>query len=564
MRQDDLLHRGRGIDCQAVDTYSFFLRLQARRGACKRVFVTYQCNKYAWMEGRQRLEMEKAFQDSDYDYYTCLLRGEDNRLAYIFEAEAEDGLWYYSEEGVSRVYRHDLSYFNFFQYCFVHACDVFSPVPWARQACVYQIFPERFYNGTGKKAYVTCDWDAEPTPKSFYGGDLPGITRKLDDLCDLGVNCLYLTPVFPSPSNHKYDIVDYREVDPAFGGKAALRQLVEAAHARGVRVLLDGVFNHCSSQNPLFRDVVKRGRQSPYYDWFFIHGDFPDEKRGNYSMFASVKYMPRLNTGHPDVIGYFCDTAAYWIREFDIDGWRLDVCDEISDRFLRALRQRVKQEKADALILGEIWHDPAHWLGGDMLDGVMNYPLTKACLDYIAAREIDAQGFCDRLIRGLWRCPGAAHLMALNLIGSHDTERFLHRVQGRTELLKMGYAAAFFLPGMPCVYYGDEVGVTGGYDPGCRRGYPWDKEKQDAGVRRFIRQLYALKKQPALSEGRLRLFVENGMAVMERASPAQTARLYLNRTGAPQAGAWGGTVSADACRVCVQDGTGSPVSLPCE
>ena len=563
MRQDDLLHRGRDEDCIALDAFSFSLRLRAIRGLCSRVFLIYSCNKYEWLKDRKRLEMKRSFRDSEYDYFTCQVHGEDNRFAYIFEAETAEGIWYYSEEGIAPSYDHALSYFNFFQYCFVHPRDVFSPVPWVKNACVYQIFPERFCNGLGKKKYVNTAWDAEPTPKSFYGGDLKGVMQKMDYIEELGVNCLYLTPVFPSPSNHKYDIVDYWDVDAAFGGKEALRELVRTAHRRGIRVLLDGVFNHCSSQNPLFRDVVKKGRQSPYYDWFFIDGDFPDEKKGNYSMFAAVKYMPRLNTGNSAVIEYFCGVAAYWIREFDIDGWRLDVCDEISDALLRSLRQRVKAEKADAVILGEIWHDAKRWLRGDMLDGVMNYPFTKACLDYIAGNALDAQGFCDRLLRVLWRQNETANQMALNLIGSHDTDRFLRRVGENTALLKMGYAALFMMPGMACVYYGDEVGVTGGYDPGCRRGFPWEKERQDQSVRSFIRALCALKKQPALMEGTFSAFVENSMAVLERSTPGQRVRLYMNRTGETKECALGGAVAPDTCRVMIQDGTGSFAALPC-
>ena len=562
MRQDDLQHRGRGMDCLATDTLGFSLRLRARRGACQRVEVIYACNKYEWDRNRHRMDMERIAQDSEFDYYRCEIHGSDNRLAYIFAAHAGDEIWYYSEEGLSLAFDNNYAYFNFFQYCFVHACDVFSPLPWADTACVYQIFPERFRNGLGDKPYINTPWYAEPTPFSFFGGDLPGITEKLEELEALGVNCLYLTPVFPSPSNHKYDIVDYWEVDPAFGGKPALKELITRAHARGIRVVLDGVFNHCSSQNALFQDVVKKGRQSPYYDWFLIDGDFPDERKGNYSMFAAVRYMPRLNTGHPEVIDYFCRVASYWIREMDADGWRLDVCDEISDCFLRSLRRAVKGAKPDALLLGEIWHEPAHWLGGDMLDGVMNYALTKACLDYMALETLSAQGFCDRLLRSLWRCPEPAARMALNLVGSHDTDRFLSRVRGSKGLLKMGYAAVFFMPGMACVYYGDEVGLSGGYDPGCRKGYPWEEGRQDKALRAFIQALYGLKKQPALSVGAFNAFVENGMAVLERSSPGQTARLYMNKTGGEKQSAWGVAVPRNECRVLVRTGAEGFAVLP--
>lgn len=557
MRQDDLFHRPRGEDCWADGQGGFVIRLRARRGACERVTLVYNCNKYEWLRGQQRLEMPRVLQDSAFDYYAAHIRGNDTRLAYIFEVEAQDGRWYFSEEGPARQYDHKLGYFNFFQFSFVHDCDVFRPLPWVQSGCVYQIFPERFCNGLGKKDYVTCAWDAEPTPKSFYGGDLVGVRQKLDELAELGVNCLYLTPVFVSPSNHKYDIVDYMRVDPAFGGDEALRALVRDAHARGMRVLLDGVFNHCSSQNALFQDVVKKGRASPYYDWFFIDGERPDEKKGNYQTFAAVRGMPKINTGNAGAIDYFCQVAAYWLLEFDADGWRLDVCDEISDRFLRALRQAVKAAKADAVIIGEVWHRAEHWLRGDMLDGVMNYPFTKACLDYVVFGGADAQGFCDQVIRTLWHDCGPAAEMAMNLIGSHDTERFLTRVNGDIERLKMGYAAAFMMPGMVSVYYGDEVGVTGGYDPGCRKGFPWEKEKQNQALRRFIQALYRLKKQPALSRGVLNAYAKNGMAVLERRAEEQAVRLYMNRTQAAQRAEAGLTVAPNTCEIWIEDGKGA-------
>ena len=557
MRQEDLFHRPRGEDCWADGQGGFVIRLRARRGLCKRVTLLYNCNKYDWLRGQSRLEMSRVLRDGAFDYYAAHIHENDTRLGYIFEIEAQDGRWYFCEEGPMRQYDHKLGHFNSFQYSFAHACDVMPAIPWVQSGCVYQIFPERFRNGLGPKSYVTCAWDAEPTPKSFYGGDLVGIAQKLDDLAALGVNCLYLTPVFDSPSNHKYDIVDYMRVDPSFGGEEALRTLVDGAHRRGIRVLLDGVFNHCSSQNALFQDVVQKGRKSPYYDWFFIDGEYPDEKKGNYQTFAAVRGMPKLNTGNPQVIDYFCQVAAYWIRQFDVDGWRLDVCDEVSDRFLRALRGAVKAEKADAVIIGEIWHRAEHWLRGDMLDGVMNYPFNKACLDYVVSGAVDAQGFCDQVIRAVWHYSGPAASMAMNLIGSHDTERFLTRVDGDVERLKMGYAAAFMMPGMVSVYYGDEVGVTGGYDPGCRKGFPWEAKKQDRRIYRFIQALYALKKQPALSGGSLNAFVKNGMAVLERCAPQQTVRLYINRTASAHRAQAGLTVAPNTCAIWIEDGKGA-------
>ena len=555
MRDGDFTHVSRGVDCFPAGDCAFTVRLRARRGACTGVTLVYTLNKFDWWKALLRVQMPRVFFDSAFDYYAVTVRGNDSRLAYIFELDNKGKNCFFSEQGVSEAYDHSLSYYTYFQYPFSYACDRLTPIPWVGGAVTYQIFPERFFNGTGSKPYIDTDWDDVPKPKSFFGGDLAGIREKLPYLSDLGVSCLYLTPIFPSKSNHKYDVIDYFDVDEGFGGKEAFRALVDAAHARHIRVLLDGVFNHCSSQNALFLDVKRQGRASKYYDWFFVDGDRPDEEKKNYLTFGEVSYMPKMNLGNPETIRYFCGVAAYWIKEFDIDGWRLDVCDETSDAFLRALRAAVKAEKKDAVIIGEIWHESAHWLQGDMLDGVMNYGLTKACLDFLAFESIDAKTFRDRLCRLLWRSTDTANGLMMNLMGSHDTDRFLTRVKGSAERLKMAYACAFFFPGMPSVYYGDEVGMQGGYDPLCRGGFPWDEKRWNGDIRDFIKALAHLKgTSEALKAGETRVLLERGMPVIERAAQSETARLYLNLSSAAKTARWQGQtkrVKADGLQIFV-------------
>ncbi len=529
MKNADVSHFSHGVDCVALAEGTYAVRLRARRDLCACVCLAHTFDKYRLDLGVNRAEMPRVMRDSEFDYYALTIVGEVSRLAYIFEITDQKGaLWYLSEEGVSREYDWQYAYFSHFQYPSSHACDRHVAPDWVKSAVVYQIFPERFCNGTGDKKYITANWSDEPTPKAFYGGDLIGIRQKLDYLCDLGVTCLYLTPIHPSISNHKYDVIDYYGVDDMFGGREAFSALMRDCKARGMRVLLDGVFNHCSDRCALFEDVKKNGKASPYYDWFFIDGDFPDADKRNYQTFASVQYMPRLNTGNPEVIDYFCKVASYWIKEFGIGGWRLDVCDELSDDFLRAFRKAVKSADRDAVIIGEVWHESAHWLRGDMLDGVMNYGLTKACLDYLAFDCIDAVAFRDRLCRLVWRNTDAADDMMLNLMGSHDTERFLSRVHGDIARLEMAYAVAFFMPGMPCVYYGDEAGVTGGYDPGCRKGFPWDAYLKKARPRETIKRLAALKKDDDFCRAAFSADVINGAPCLRRVGEKATYCLLLN------------------------------------
>ena len=509
-------HRGRGIDCYPLDEHTFRIRLTTAKGDFDRAEICYCMNKYAWSTQRQTLPLPRIADDDTLDYFQIDLTGDDTRLCYLFLLYYNSACFYFSEEGLSRTYDFERAYYTFFQYPYIFPCNVHRHIPWTDTTVMYQIFPERFANGMGEKPYITAPWDATPTPRMYLGGDLPGVTQHLDYLSDLGVNCLYFTPIHPSPTNHKYSIVDYYDVDAGFGGQAAFRELVQAAHARGMRVLLDGVFNHCSEHHPFFEDVKRCGKASPYYDFFLIDGDFPSREKGNYRTFGFSSDMPKLNTGIPAVIDYFCGVGAWWIREFGIDGWRLDVMDEISDDFLRAFRKAVKAANPDALILGEAWHDPRAWLAGDELDGVMNYGLTKALIDYLVDGALTARQAASRLTRLFFRTTSISARMMMNLLDSHDTDRFLTLLRGDRQRLKLALCLLFFFPGMPCVYYGDEIGMTGGYDPDCRKGFIWDETAWDAELRRHVQLLARLKTGGRLAGDVIRISASDDVLTLER------------------------------------------------
>lgn len=509
-------HRGRGIDCYPLDEHTFRIRLTTAKGDFDRAEICYCMNKYAWSTQRQTLPLPRIADDDTLDYYQIDLTGDDTRLCYLFLLYYNSECFYFSEEGLSRTYDFERAYYTFFQYPYIFPCNVHRHIPWTDTTVMYQIFPERFANGMGEKPYITAPWDATPTPRMYLGGDLPGVTQHLDYLSDLGVNCLYFTPIHPSPTNHKYSIVDYYDVDAGFGGQAAFRELVQAAHARGMRVLLDGVFNHCSEYHPFFEDVKRCGKASPYYDFFLIDGDFPSREKGNYRTFGFSSDMPKLNTGNPAVIDYFCGVGAWWIGEFGIDGWRLDVMDEISDDFLRAFRKAVKAANPDALILGEAWHDPRAWLAGDELDGVMNYGLTKALIDYLVDGALTARQAASRLTRLFFRTTSISARMMMNLLDSHDTDRFLTLLRGDRRRLKLALCLLFFFPGMPCVYYGDEIGMTGGYDPDCRKGFPWDEAKWDTDLRRHVQLLARLKTGGCLAGDSVRISASGDVLTLAR------------------------------------------------
>ncbi len=510
-----------------------YIRFRAARDTLKSAKLIYNCDKNMWHKFRNEAPMALTFSDSELEYYSAAVLLTDTRFAYIFELHCSDGQTrYYSEEGLSDTYDHSFAYFNFFQYTSQFPCDAMAVPEWVKTAVCYQIFPERFAVGKSEKdtAYVNARWGEKPTPKSYYGGDLIGIREHLDYLTDLGINTLYMTPVFCSPSNHKYDITDYETVDPAFGGNAALKALISDAHSRGIKVILDGVFNHCSCHHPFFLDAQKNGRQSPYYDWFFWKPD------GSYLTFGSVKAMPKLNTGNPNVIRYFTNVALMWMRDYGADGWRLDVSDEISHKFLRGFRDAVLAQNPEAIIIGEDWHRAVRYLNGDEYDGIMNYGLTKACLDLLALETIGSEAFRDRIVRLYHTYSIAANWKMLNLLGSHDTDRFLTRVKGDAQRFRTAAAILFFYPGIPCVYYGDEIGIEGGYDPDCRRTFDWNEQNWDKQTRCLIRQLAKLKKEPALSRGAFGIDEQGGIITFTRRAETQALQLRVNGTGKENAG----------------------------
>lgn len=491
------------------------IRLRAAKSELDKVEIIYAV-KYDWLKDRKTKVMQNSYSDALYDYYTVSLDVPDSRIGYIFLLQSGNEKYYYSEEGLTTDYNHEKSYYNFFQYPYINKIDLHRKVTWCDKSVFYQIFVDRFRIGETKKNtdYIDKKWGELPEPKGFFGGDLKGITEKLDYLNDLGINAIYLTPIFQSPSNHKYDTIDYETIDEMFGTNSDLKELVENAHRRGIKILLDAVFNHCSYLCKQFQDVLLKGKQSGYYDWFIIHGDRPDLDDINYECFAACNYMPKWNTNNNEVQNFLLHIAVKWIREYGIDGWRLDVADEVSHDFWRNFRKAVKNEKPDAMIIGENWHDAFPWLQGDQFDSIMNYSFTKACLDYFAFGKYSAKQFCDRLSEILMRNTDQVNEMMLNLLDSHDTERFLTNAGGNKSKLKCALAVMFFFVGMPCIYYGTEIGMSGGYDPDSRRTFDWNENHWDKDLFQTIKELIQLRKEKI--KGKLRMFTEGEIFVIER------------------------------------------------
>ena len=529
MNKEAILHIPKSQYAFAYNQKELRIRLRAAKDDLDKVEIIYAV-KYNWLTDRKSKQMQKSYSDALYDYYTVTLDVPDSRIGYIFLLQSGEEQYYYSEEGLTIEYNHDKSYYNFFQYPYINETDLHKKVDWCDRAIFYQIFVDRFHMGSCSKDrnYIDKDWGELPKPKGFYGGDLPGITEKLDYLQDLGINSIYLTPIFQSPSNHKYDTIDYEEVDAMFGTNRDLKELVESAHKRGIKIFLDAVFNHCSYLCKQFQDVLRKGKESVYYDWFMIRGERPVMEQVNYECFAACNYMPKWNTNNPEVQKFLLHIATKWIKEYGIDGWRLDVADEVSHDFWRQFRKAVKAAKPDALIVGENWHDSRPWLEGDQFDSIMNYSFTKACLDYFAYEKYSAQRFCERLSEILMRNTDQVNEMMLNLLDSHDTERFLTNVGENADKLKCALAVLFFFVGMPCIYYGTEIGTAGGYDPDSRRTFDWDKTHWNMDIYNTVKDLIRLRKEQI--GGGIRIYAQNDLLVIERG----TLSLIVNNTDQSQ------------------------------
>jgi glycosidase len=374
---------------------------------------------------------------------------------------------------------------------------------WVRDAVFYQIFPERFCNGDpANDPPGTLPWGGKPSPGNFFGGDLRGILNRLDYIASLGVNALYLNPVFASGSNHKYNTTDYLRIDPAFGDERVFRELVDSCHARGIRVILDGVFNHTGVDFFAFADLKKNGASSKYAQWYNIRS-FPVGPPGkpNYDCWWGYGSLPKLMTGNPAVRQYLFDVTRHWLAS-GIDGWRLDVPNEIPHQFWIEWRKVVKSVNPDAYILGEIWDDGSPWLQGDQFDAVMNYPLRASCIDFFASGTSTVSQFEDALARQRIVYPSGVTFNLFNLLGSHDTERFLTLCRGDVERWKLALLFQMTYPGAPSLYYGDEVGMTGGKDPECRGTMIWDVSRQNGEMLRFTREAIALRRtHPVLRRG---------------------------------------------------------------
>lgn len=483
--------------------YSLVVRLTAARKDLRECKLFYWKRSEPYPDSVNTADMNIIYRDGIHDYFHVRIETENptHYIKYYFKiTDYQGNTRYLNAYGILE--KPPVS--GFFEYLYTNDLDVFTVPEWSKGIVYYQIFPERFAVGIKNKNWHTYEpWYNTPTRVNYFGGDLKGIIQQLDYLEDLGIHCIYLTPIFKGEFNHKYATTDYYAVDPDFGTDEDLCTLVEECHKRGIRILLDGVFNHVGRSFGPFADLIKNGEESQYKDWFYIHSFPVTEPSLNYECVGDYCYMPKLRTSNPQVREMILDVMQYWIDKANIDGWRLDVADELEMSTWQYIRMNLKQRYPEILLLGETWGDAFRLVGnGDQLDTAMNYLFRDALVDFFAKGTIGASGFDHRINNMLSKYSDSVNKAMYNLLDSHDTARFLHETKEDKKKLQLAVAFQMTFIGSPAIFYGDEVGISGDKDPDCRKCMVWDKQMQDQNLLNEFKKFIGLRRrEPALQQG---------------------------------------------------------------
>lgn len=527
-----LHHEPKSQYAYALDENRLMLMLRTKKSQCASVSLLFG-DPFYWGPGEAESKwvwrglndtnyhLSLDYQDRDYDYWRIVISPNWKRVRYAFLI---DGTWLFTARGVYNLTETpektaDLS--DYFNFPYINTEDIFKGPSWVKDTVWYQIFPERFCNGDPSlNESGTLDWDSKPTVQNHmrFGGDLPGIIDKLDYLSELGITGIYFTPIFKATSTHKYDTIDYFAIDPCFGTNADFKQLVDKAHRLGIKVMLDGVFNHCGFFHPFFQDVIEKGRGSKYFDWFHILREpvlnFPlkdgypklhsHELAGqlNYETFAFTPMMPKWRTGNPECEAYLLSVGKYWVEAFGIDGWRLDVSNEVSHHFWRKFRTEIKNLDPNCFLLGENWDDAMPWLRGDQFDGVMNYEWTTPIWRLLGNEKavggrLDPEGFILSMSRVMALIPEPIFENMFNLLDSHDTSRLATLFESNLHKQRLAYWMQMTFGGSPSIYYGSEVALEGEGD-GNRMCMPWAHPPREGVHYKFLKGAIALRKSEPL------------------------------------------------------------------
>lgn len=533
MDKSSLEHYSESIYSHPISDDEIEIRLKTKKDDdIKRVELIYN-NKYSFHECVKFKDITTKISDEVHTYYIIRVKLIDKRFAYIFKIHLYSGeSYFFSESGVTSHYDITKGFYDFFQVPYINDSDLIKKHDVFQNRCVYQIFVDRFYKDeNNKNERINIFWGEEVSSKSLAGGTIKGITEKLDYLSDLGIDALYLTPIFEAKSNHKYDTIDYFKIAKDFGSEVDLKELINESHKRGIIVVLDGVFNHVSSEHPFFIDVIKNGINSRYFNYFFINGDTVNIEKPNYETFADCQTLPRLNVNNLEVQEYILSIARHYIYNYHIDGFRLDVSDEIPHSFWVRFRKTVTDINPSFIVLGENWHNAQSFLNSGLeFHSIMNYSVTKNLLNYIAWGTYNSEQFKNRIISDLMKYKTNVNYNLMNLLSSHDVLRFLTECNGNVDKLLLAYAFIYVHIGVPCLYYGDEIGLTGGYDPKSRACFIWDETKWDVKIRETIKSLIHLHKDKKINERDYSIEVKNDLVIVSRRNENSLLCLIMNAT----------------------------------
>ncbi|MEH7347987.1 glycoside hydrolase family 13 protein [Gottfriedia acidiceleris] len=502
MQIESIYHQPYDQYAFSIDDKTYRLRIRTKKGDCTEIIFyfgdPFKFNDSGW-QIESSLSMYLAFSTELFDYWEVNVIPPNKRMKYQFLLKNEQDSLFYGEGGFSNNFNpNDQS--NCFTLPFLHKNNLISPPSWINSTIWYQIFPDRFASGNNKNnPKNSTPWGSTlPTSSSYFGGDLEGVIQKIDYLKNLGISGIYLTPIFEANSNHKYNTINYFRIDPTFGDEKVLKTLIEKCHENNIRVMLDAVFNHTSASFPPFQDALQNGRESAFFEWFHF---FKDEQNNlAYETFSFVKEMPKLNTENKEVQNFLIEIGSYWIKEFNIDGWRLDVANEIDHYFWKLFNKKMKELKKDLFIVGEIWHHAMPWLRGDEFDSVMNYPLMKSLFAYFGYQSISKIQFQYSINDLIAQYPLPVIKALFNVLGSHDTPRIMTQCNQNEKRVILLYVFLFTFFGTPCIYYGDEIGLQGGNDPECRSCMLWDKTQYNLSIFDSIKKLMSIRNKYSVLE----------------------------------------------------------------
>lgn len=517
-----VLHEQNDSYVYAIDRNRLVIRVRANRQVEGRIIIHYH-NKNKKELGFKQQVLEPYAQDYFWIYYQTILSTKQatRYLAYYFEVKTAIH-FYVCYNGVSI----EVPPTGLFEYLYTNQEQVYHQPDWALGGIIYQVFPDRFARSVNQSDDKLKTRQKNRTDQNgqeltdYWGGDFSGIWQRLDYIIRLGVDVVYFNPVFLAQSYHRYDTVDYYQLCPRLGTRQEFIHIIQRLKEHHISVIIDGVFNHTGREFEMFQKVYQYGMESRYKDWFYID-EFPvDPERLNYETIGYYKEMPKLNYSNSEVMDYMVEVCAYWTKNLSIDGWRIDVADEIEPSFFTLLRRRLRSINPEILLIGEAWQENTGLLSYDKLDGLINYPLYRLIVGYFGQDKISKQDFIARLghLLGVYRHTELQTMVTM--IGCHDTSRFL-TVCGN-DLVAFQCAVAFQLTfiGMPLIYYGDEVGMTGADDPDCRRPMIFESDLVNKEVSDFYRKMIQLrKKYTCLTKGEIRLVVAN----------SDTAVAYIRR-----------------------------------